>query len=175
MPTIEALRVQQIARVCHEANRAWCVANGDTSQPTWDDAPDWQRESAQLGVRAALKGATPEQSHEGWTRHKLEQGWTYGPVKDPEAKQHPCLVPYDELPEEQRLKDVLFTSIVRALGTRGDGEAGESEPRCLALAPGTYPIGPPQCAKPAGHAGDHQSDDGADEPTGTRWPRGPLG
>jgi len=36
-------------------------------------------------------------------------------VKDPEKKQHPCFVPYDELPIQQRRKDALFVSIVRAL------------------------------------------------------------
>jgi hypothetical protein len=40
------LTVEQIARVCHETNRAWCEVNGDFSQMTWDNAEDWQRQSA---------------------------------------------------------------------------------------------------------------------------------
>jgi hypothetical protein len=108
---------EQIARVCHEANRAWCAANGDLSQPAWDDAPDWQRESAIAGVDGARRGNTPEQSHESWSQHKLADGWRYGATKDPDAKTHPCLVSYAELPPEQRLKDHLFVGIVAALSS----------------------------------------------------------
>jgi hypothetical protein len=107
--------VEQIARVCHEANRAWCEANGDTSQPAWDDAPEWQRSSALAGVEGALGGNTPEQSHESWSALKMSEGWVYGDTKDPEAKTHPCLVSYADLPPEQRVKDHLFIAVVAAL------------------------------------------------------------
>lgn len=111
------LTLPDIARVCHEANRALCLANGDSSQVGWDDAPQWQKDSAISGVRFVLMNPTagPEASHEEWSRHKLEQGWTYGPVKDAEAKQHPCLIPWTGLPASQRMKDVLLTAIVRSL------------------------------------------------------------
>lgn len=107
--------VEKIARVCHEANRAWCEANGDDSQRLWDDAEDWQRDSAREGVHAALDGQSPEQLHESWCKSKLDAGWRYGETKDAEAKTHPCLVPYDELPEDQQVKDHLFRAVVRAL------------------------------------------------------------
>ncbi len=41
--------MNQIARVCHEVNKAYCEALGDNSQPTWEDAPEWQRSSARMG------------------------------------------------------------------------------------------------------------------------------
>lgn len=105
-----------IARVCHEANRAWCIANGDESQVGWDEAPEWQRESAINGVTGILDGSItrPEQSHESWLAEKERTGWTYGPVKDAEAKTHPCVVPYSDLPEHQRQKDAIFFAIVRS-------------------------------------------------------------
>jgi len=106
----------QIARVCHEANRAWCEAHGDHSQVGWDDAADWQRDSAIEGVHKALDGATPEELHESWIDFKTVDGWVYGEVKDAAAKTHPCLVPYDDLPAEQREKDHLFAAIVTTLG-----------------------------------------------------------
>ena len=109
------MNVENIARVCHEANRAYCAANGDLSQAPWDEAPDWQRTSAVKGVAGALNGNTPEQSHEGWLTEKRETGWTYGEVKDPEAKTHPCFVPYADLPPEQKFKDALFVAVVNAL------------------------------------------------------------
>lgn len=110
------MSVNQIARVAHEVNRAYCLALGDTSQPKWEDAPDWQRASAVNGAQAHLTSAlTPEQSHESWLEQKRIDGWKYGPVKNPETKEHPCFVPYYELPLEQRIKDYLFGAVVEAL------------------------------------------------------------
>ena len=104
-----------LAQVCHEANRAICVGNGDFSQPAWADAPDWQRESCLGGVQSALATPyqSPWQSHDGWMARKLREGWRYGPTKDLEAKVHPCLLPYGELPLHEQLKDSVFLSIVR--------------------------------------------------------------
>jgi hypothetical protein len=106
-----------IACAAHMANRAYCIALGDNSQPLWEDAPDWQQSSAKNGVRAILKNpdTTPEQSHEGWLKQKTEEGWKYGAVKDPEKKEHPCFLPYAELPEAQRVKDAIFGATVRSM------------------------------------------------------------
>jgi len=109
-------KIDACARAAHEANRAYCIAIGDDSQPSWDEAPDWQKSSARNGVRGALAGSTPEQSHEGWLAEKVATGWRFGPVKDPEMKEHPCMVPYAELPQSQRAKDHIFTAVVRAIG-----------------------------------------------------------
>ena len=46
---------------------------------------------------------------------KIEDGWTYGPEKNPDLKQHPCLVPFHELPREQQAKDYIFRAVVRVL------------------------------------------------------------
>jgi hypothetical protein len=106
-----------IAKVCHEANRAYCAATGDTSQPAWADAPAWQRESAVNGVKfiEANPDASPAASHESWLSQKRAEGWAYGPTKDQGAKLHPCFVPYEELPVMQRAKDYIFGAIVRAM------------------------------------------------------------
>ncbi|MFE3409457.1 RyR domain-containing protein [Streptomyces mirabilis] len=107
---------EDIARVVHEANRAFQIVTGDpVPSPLWDDAPDWQRESAVAGVASALKGASPEGLHEEWCDYKRDGGWVYGAEKSADAKTHPCLVPYAELPEDQRRKDALFHAVVHAL------------------------------------------------------------
>ncbi len=107
--------IADIARVCHEANRAYCATLGDTSQPAWDDAPQWQTASAIAGVRFALEGGkTPEDSHKSWLAQKAADGWKYGPVKDADLKEHPCFVPYGELPAAQRRKDHIFLAVVGA-------------------------------------------------------------
>jgi hypothetical protein len=103
------------ARTAHEVNRAYCAGLGDTSQVAWEDAPVWQRDSAVDGVFGVLNGNTPEESHELWMRAKIADGWVYGPTKDADAKTHPCLVPYDQVPEPQRLKDALFVFAVRGV------------------------------------------------------------
>lgn len=109
--------IDQIARVCHEVNRSYCEALGDFSQQTWNDAPEWQKDSVRAGVRLHIENpnAGPEASHASWMRQKEQEGWVYGPVKDPDAKQHPCMVPFSELPREQQAKDFIFRSVVHAL------------------------------------------------------------
>lgn len=112
--------LDHIARVCHETNRAYCQALGDFSQPSWDDAPDWQRESARMGVDLHLMGNFgPEASHASWLAHKIAEGWVHGPTKDPEKKEHPCICSFSELPPEQQAKDFIFRAIVRVMSGRG--------------------------------------------------------
>jgi hypothetical protein len=110
-------RIAAIARACHEVNRAYCESQGDLSQPAWQDAPDWQRQSAVNGVIYALGHPNPKpaDSHESWLAEKRRDGWRYGEVKDPEAKTHPCFVPYDELPASQKAKDYIFLAVARAM------------------------------------------------------------
>lgn len=107
--------VWEIARQCHETNRAYCMAIGDFSQPEWEAAPQWQKDSAYKGVDFHLKhpDAKPEDSHNSWLAEKEKDGWKYGPVKNPETKEHPCFVPYQQLPSEQKAKDYLFIQTVK--------------------------------------------------------------
>lgn len=107
----------EIARVAHEVNRAYCQALGDHSQPAWEDAPDWQKQSAITGVRLHLSNpdAGPQASHESWYAEKERDGWTWGATKEPEAKRHPCMLPFHELPPEQQVKDFIFRGVVCAL------------------------------------------------------------
>jgi hypothetical protein len=111
------IHAASIARVCHEANREYCSTLGDDSQVEWHLAPVWQKNSAIQGVLYFFENplANPIDMHKNWMREKEREGWIYGPVKDPEKREHPCMVEYHELPEEQRAKDRLFIGIVRAL------------------------------------------------------------
>lgn len=110
-------RVENIARVCHEANRTWCEINGDLSQRPWAEAEPWQRESAIQGVRFALANPSAGDSaqHDAWMADKLRDGWVYGSVKDSVVKTHPCLVSFVDLPLDQQAKDRLFRAVVKAL------------------------------------------------------------
>lgn len=121
MQSMTDLQIEACARAAHEANRAYCIALGDLSQSAWDVAPDWQRSSAINGVAGVLRGNTPEQSHESWLAEKAATGWKYGATKDPEKKEHPCFVPYAELPPAQRAKDHVFVGVVRAVAAAFGG------------------------------------------------------
>lgn len=46
-----------------------------------------------------------ENVHDVWAKTRIEQGWTYGPERNDAEKKHPCLVPYDQLPEEEKVYD----------------------------------------------------------------------
>lgn len=43
--------------------------------------------------------------HEVWAETRISQGWKYGEQRNDELKTHPCLVPYEELPEEEKKYD----------------------------------------------------------------------
>lgn len=120
------MRLIDLARVCHEANRAYCVTLGDTSQPSWENAPEWQRASAISGVEFNLANPNASASalHDAWLEEKRAAGWMYGPTKDAEKKEHPCFVPYEELPATQKYKDHLFKAICNALAGAVAGASG---------------------------------------------------
>lgn len=105
-----------IAAICHSVNAAYCASIGDLSQPSWGEAPDWQKASAVDGVQFHLANpdAGDSASHDNWLKHKEADGWVFGETKDADKKTHPCMVPFDQLPPEQQMKDRLFRTIVHA-------------------------------------------------------------
>lgn len=46
-----------------------------------------------------------ENVHEVWAKNRIEQGWCYGEKRNDDLKETPCLVPYNELPEEEKVYD----------------------------------------------------------------------
>lgn len=53
----------------------------------------------------ALVERLAENTHEVWAVERIRQGWSYGPQRDDQTKQTPCLVPYGDLPEEEKVFD----------------------------------------------------------------------
>ena len=53
----------------------------------------------------ALTEQLAENAHEHWTRRRIAKGWSWGPQRDDAAKRHPCLVPYDQLPDSDKQYD----------------------------------------------------------------------
>ena len=110
-------KIEKIARTAHDAIRGWRLANGQDGIPEWADAPDWMVSATKESVIAVLQDPDMAAStqHEQWMAGKLRDGWTLGAVKDPDAKTHPLLIPFDQLPEVERMKDTLMITIVAAL------------------------------------------------------------
>ncbi len=110
-------RITAIAVVCHQATKAWCELNGDTSIKNWNEAHDWQRDGCIAGVKFRLENPDSgiDASHNAWMAGKEADGWSYGEIKDADKKTHPCMVPYGQLPEYQRKNDAVFCGVIDAL------------------------------------------------------------
>ena len=106
-----------IAAVAYAVNAAYALSLGDESLPVWSEAPQEHRDRMLAGVQMHIDNpdTTPEQAHAKWLESMTAQGWTYGEVKDVEAKKHPCILPFNELPQAQRSKDSIFRAVVHAL------------------------------------------------------------
>lgn len=116
-----------VAQICHEANRAFCAFNGDPTLPTWDNLPEDLQRSCLRGVLFTIGNmdAGDAASHDAWSAERLGQGWQYGPTLDRDAKIHPNLVPFDQLPREQQFKDRLFRTIILAATAAGNSQLGD--------------------------------------------------
>jgi hypothetical protein len=110
--------VIDIAAAVHDANRRLQIAAGeDQPSPLWEEAPERQVRSGIAGVAYALAhpGVSAEQSHEAWYADMARKGYRPGPVKDDEARTHPAMRHWAELPESQRRKSRLLVAMVSAL------------------------------------------------------------
>jgi len=114
---------EEIAQIAHEAGRALQKILDNPSNaisPPWDQFDEEQRAGVISGVKIARYGAPPRVLHDNWVREKLAAGWTYGEVKDAEAKTHPLLVDFDSLPPEEQAKDYLFSGVCAAMNAAAD-------------------------------------------------------
>ncbi|MBN2852527.1 MAG: Ryanodine receptor Ryr [Clostridia bacterium] len=59
-------------------------------------------------------------THENWSLAKINEGWTYGEIKDDIKKATPLLVPYEELPESEKEYDrILAVNVIKLLKKLG--------------------------------------------------------
>lgn len=103
-----------IANVRHIAWVSFQIAAG---QEYNEEINEDQLKSLENGIEFVLKHpyVTPRENHENWMKMKKTQGWVYGDTKDFENNTHPDLVPFDELPEIEKRKDISDI-IVHKLG-----------------------------------------------------------
>lgn len=107
--------VDDIAELCHETIRIYNESIG-TYIPTWSNLKKHQRRVSTYGVDWYVKNPTagPEESHDAWLQRAELGGWKYGPVVDYEKREHPCLVPFLDLPEHEKRKEYIFRCVALA-------------------------------------------------------------
>lgn len=117
---LKPAEAQRIARVTHEAVRAWQTANGQKPAPAWARAPAWMKTSTLEAVywNTGKDQPTPAARHRQWMQEKLQAGWKLGKRKDARLKTHPLMVPYSQLPEVERRKDALVSAVIASLAGR---------------------------------------------------------
>ncbi len=112
------MQLEELAKIAYDLNQAYCAAVGDTVN-SWLDLPASAKEGFINGVIAHLNagpgGLDPEASHKAWVESKVADGWVCGEKKDPEAKTHPALLDYADLPSSQKPKDFIFRQCVQSL------------------------------------------------------------
>lgn len=115
LPHLKA--VMEIARVAHEVVRGYRVLMGDDSCPPWEEMGHPERQSAahQVITVLKLKHLTVAQMHADYVETERQNGWVYGETFNADLKHNPLLVPFDQLPEAQRIEDGLFANTVIAL------------------------------------------------------------
>jgi len=103
------------ARAAYEAIRAYRAALGESDRGPWELSAPAVVSGYCNAVEKAIGGASPAEQHAAWLADKLAQGWSYGLLGSDERRESPNMVPYTDLPEEQRWKDQIVAGVVGSL------------------------------------------------------------
>ncbi len=98
----------QIAEIIHSVSSL--IPRPDGSEVgSWQDLPDTFKKNAENAVIQIMNSSShsPEDLHNLWMKPLVNGGWSQGPY-DRENKTHPCLIPFEELPESEVLKDEIW-------------------------------------------------------------------
>lgn len=110
-----------IARAAHTANLLFSefhpmdvsVADGRT----WDEHSEQERQESVDYISYLIKNPLLDgrEAHDAWMVKKQEAGWKFGRVKNNEKKEHPCMVPYNQLNAYDMFKDDLYVAVITPL------------------------------------------------------------
>lgn len=105
------LNAIQIAEIIHSCTSRIPRIDGSFVD-VWSDLTELQKEHATQAVREIYSAPkkTPEELHNLWMKPLIENGWTKGDYNF-EKKQHPSIIPFNELPESEILKDELWAAL----------------------------------------------------------------
>ena len=119
------LTIENIAAMVNAANIALA---GDANHTLWVDKSNWVKDGLINRVDFVLAdpATTPAETHANWLAHKESNGWRYGIMCNEVTKEHPLMMPFDELDDENQLQNAVFIAIVNALSPFLAPTAGES-------------------------------------------------
>lgn len=72
----QAEKVENLARIAHEANRAFSIGNGDTLHRGWHECPVWQRSAMRAAVNLHMD--KPGEDHSAWMTEAFDESWANG-------------------------------------------------------------------------------------------------
>lgn len=108
--------MENIARLIYEATRLEAMWSKRPIVPEpWEQRDERFRKQFVEVVWRYMKSEslpTPEEAHNSWVESYVKMGWKYGEKRDPKLKTHPDLVPFNELPKDERDKDAIFLALV---------------------------------------------------------------
>jgi len=110
------LTYEKIASIVHSVTMRFPRSDGSYPE-SWGNIPyDAQKQAADAVERVAEgKHQSPEELHILWGELNMRNGWSYGEKWCPIKKTHPCMVPYDQLSDAQKLKDEIWGTLVPLL------------------------------------------------------------
>jgi hypothetical protein len=109
--------VDEIAAMCHQAHREYCILLGDYTNRGWEHSQEEVKDSLRAAITFHIDHpeTTFQEIHGRWLADRLSQGWNHGRIKNPLTKEHPDLVSYNDLSTRAKFKDRLFMAIVRLM------------------------------------------------------------
>lgn len=108
---------EKIAQVAYAAIQEWCVVTKQEFNVPWAHlSPDYQNHIKVVVARAftAMEVPTAKELHARCLAEGINAGWTHGDHVDRKKKTHPDILPWEKLSFDQRMKDFLFSNILRA-------------------------------------------------------------
>jgi len=114
----ESITVDAVARIVHNAQRDLGYWLDDPYPPApYDAIPEAARAPVQSLVRLIAGGYPAEYVQEMWVEKMTQEGWIWGPDKDPVRKTHPCMVEWRFLPSWEKKKVHLAYNIIQGAFT----------------------------------------------------------
>ncbi len=140
----KTITIEEAAMVINETLRGWRMAIGDEVIDTWADAAQAQRDIHIASIDWYMESpqSTAKAFHDQWRAWMYDNGWTWGEARDVEAKKHPLIVPWDDLPPLQQIKTRLCVAVMSIMapliehpesgghGRRGPGWKCDAGPAC---------------------------------------------
>lgn len=126
------MKIEDIARIAYNLNRAYSLFMSDHSHPLWEEASEEDKKSTLAGVQYVLADkpdhpCPAEGLHAAWLAYKKAAGWTFGAVKSVERKKHPRMVAWHSLSDKQKIRDIIFGAVVQQLVPYLDPPVGNTE------------------------------------------------